>query len=66
VLDVTFGEDLRRQQDRQGAANLAAVRRLAVSMLRQETTIKRGIKTKRLACAIDPEYLLHVLKTACF
>lgn len=66
VLDVTFGEDVRRQQDRQGAANLAAVRRLAVSILRQDTTIKRGVKTKRLACAIDPEYLLRVLKTARF
>jgi predicted transposase YbfD/YdcC len=28
-LDVAFGEDSRRQQDRHGAANLAAVRRLA-------------------------------------
>ena len=36
VLDVTFGEDARRQQDRTGAANLAAVRRLAVSLLRPE------------------------------
>ncbi len=64
TLDVTFGEDARRQQDREGAANLAAVRRLALSLLRQETTIKRGVKTKRLACAIDPDYLLRVLKTA--
>ena len=29
VLDVAFGEDAERQQDRNGAANLAAVRRLA-------------------------------------
>jgi predicted transposase YbfD/YdcC len=65
-LDVTFGEDSRRQQDRNGAANLAAVRRLALSLLRQEKTNKRGLKNKRLACALDPDYLLHVLANARF
>ena len=49
VLDVMFGEDSARQQDRHGAANLAAVRRLAVSLLRQEKTLKRGAKCKRMA-----------------
>lgn len=65
-LDVTFGEDARRQQDRNGAANLAAVRRLALSLLRQEKTNKRGMKNKRLACALDPDYLLKVLANARF
>ena len=66
TLDVTFGEDSRRQQDRHGAANLAAVRRLALSLLRQEKTNKRGVKNKRLACALDPIYLLTVLHNAQF
>lgn len=66
ILDVTFGEDSRRQQDRNGAANLAAVRRLAVSLLRQEKTNKRGVKNKRLQCALDPRYLLKVLANAKF
>ncbi len=66
VLDVTFGEDARRQQHRHGAANLAAVRRMAVTLLRQDTTVKRGVKTKRLKCALDPNYLLKVLKQAKF
>jgi predicted transposase YbfD/YdcC len=65
-LDVTFGEDVRRQQDRDGAANLAAVRRLALSLLRQEKTNQRGLKNKRLACALDPDYLLTVLENAKF
>lgn len=64
VLDVAFGEDARRQQDRNGGANLGAVRRLALSLLRQEKTNKRGIKNKRLHCALDPNYLLQVLKNA--
>ena len=64
VLDVSFGEDARRQQDRNGGANLGAVRRLAVSLLRQEQTIERGAKCKRMACALDPNYLLKVFHNA--
>ena len=65
-LDVTFGEDWRRQQDRNGAANLGAIRRLALSLLRQEKTNKRGLKNKRFSCALDPNYLLQVLANAKF
>ncbi len=64
VLDVTFAEDARRQQDRNGGANLTAVRRLALSLPRQEQTIKRGAKCKRMACALDPNYLLKVFHNA--
>lgn len=64
VLDIAFGEDARRQQDRNGGANLAAVRRLAVSLLRQDQSIKRGAKCKRMACALDPDYLLRVIHNA--
>jgi predicted transposase YbfD/YdcC len=64
VLDIAFGEDARRQQDRQGAVNFAAVRRLAVSLLRQDKTLKRGAKCKRMACALDPTYLLQILREA--
>lgn len=66
VLDMAFGEDARRQQDRNGATNLAAVRRLAVSLLRQEKTCIRGAKAKRMVCALDPGYLLKVMHTAQF
>lgn len=65
-LDVTFGEDWRRQQDRNGAANLAAIRRLALSLLCQEKTNQRGLKNKRFACALDTDYLVKVLVTARF
>jgi predicted transposase YbfD/YdcC len=64
VLDVSFHEDAARQQDRNGSANLGAVRRLIVSLLRQEKTLKRGAKAKRMACALDTQYLLKVLATA--
>jgi predicted transposase YbfD/YdcC len=64
VLDVSFHEDTARQQDRHGSANLGAVRRLIVSLLRQETTLKRGARAKRMVCALDANYLLKVLATA--
>lgn len=66
VLDVAFSEDARRQQDRNGAANLAAVRRLAISVLRRENTVKRGARCKRMKCALDYHYLLRVLHNAKF
>jgi hypothetical protein len=50
--------------DRHGSANLAAVRRLIVSLLRQETTLQRGAKAKRMVCALDTDYLLKVFATA--
>src|SRR3954447_24560769 len=63
VLDVSFHEDTARQQDRNGSANLGAVRRLIVSLLRQEKTLKRGAKSKRMVCALDSNYLLKVLNS---
>ncbi len=66
VLDVVFGEDQRRPQDRHRAANFAAVRRLAVSLLRQEKTNTRGAKNKRFPLALDPNDLLKVQHTARF
>ena len=63
-LDVTFNEDAQTGHDRNGAANLAAVRRLALNVLRQETTSKLGLRKKRLACALDPAFLQEVIASA--
>ena len=63
VLAVSFHEDQRRQSHRYGATNLATVRRLVLSVLRQESTRSRGVKCKRLTCALDPHYLNTVLQT---
>ena len=45
---------------------MAAVQRLALSLLRQGKTNKRGLKNTRLACALDPDYLPTVLANAKF
>jgi predicted transposase YbfD/YdcC len=61
VLDVAFNEDRMRQRDRNGIENLALLNRLAVSLLRQDKTVKGGVKCKRKAAGWDDDYLLHLL-----
>jgi predicted transposase YbfD/YdcC len=59
-LDVTFGEDDSRVQQRNAVANLAVVRRLALNLLKQEST-EMSIAKKRFAAALDPDYLEQIL-----
>jgi len=61
VLDVVFGEDQARARTEQAAENLAAMRRLAVNLLRRDTLCKRSLKGKLMRAAIDPDYLRHLL-----
>jgi predicted transposase YbfD/YdcC len=61
VLDVAFNEDRMRQRDRHGIENLALLNRLAVSLLRQDQTVKAGVKCKRKTAGWDDAYLLHLL-----
>jgi predicted transposase YbfD/YdcC len=61
VLDVAFNEDRMRQRDRNGIENLALLNRLAVSLLRQDTSIKAGVKCKRKTAGWSDDYLLHIL-----
>jgi predicted transposase YbfD/YdcC len=61
VLDVSMAEDHSRVRQGNGQANLALLRRIALNLLKQETTLKRGIKAKRLKAALSTDYLLQVL-----
>lgn len=63
VLDVVFGEDQARARTEQAAENLAAMRRLAINLLRRDKKCKRSIKGKLIRAAIDPDYLRHLLTT---
>jgi len=62
-LDVSFAEDKNRVSQRHGAENLALVRRLALSLLKQHPD-KKSIACKRLQAALDPEFLLEVAALA--
>jgi predicted transposase YbfD/YdcC len=60
-LDVTFREDSNREQGRNGAANLALVRKLALSLLKQHSS-KESMACKRLHAALDVDFLQEVVQ----
>ena len=61
VLDVSFGEDDSRVRNGNGAENLAALRRMALNTLKQETALRVGISAKRKKAGWDTQYPLKVL-----
>jgi predicted transposase YbfD/YdcC len=61
ALNVSFAEDQSRIRKGHAAENFSRIRRIALNLLRRETTKKRGIKGKGLAAAWDHDYLLKLL-----
>jgi predicted transposase YbfD/YdcC len=61
VLDVGFDEDRSRLRKDHGPANLALLRRLAVSVLKQANGGKGRIRGKRLTAGWDNDFLEHAL-----
>jgi predicted transposase YbfD/YdcC len=61
VLDVAFGEDASRKRAGHAAQNFSLLNRIALNLLKQDTSLKRGIKGKRLKAAWDHPYLLKLL-----
>lgn len=60
MLDVGFSEDECRIREKISGKNLATLRRLALNLLKQEST-KAGMKRKRFKAALDEAYLLKVI-----
>lgn len=60
-LDVSFHEDDSRVRQGNAPQNFAILRHMALNLLKQETTFKRGVKARRLKAAWDNDYLLKVL-----
>jgi predicted transposase YbfD/YdcC len=61
ILDISFREDESRLHKDHGPENLALIRRLAVSLLRNETGAKVGVACKRKTAGWSNDYLLKVL-----
>lgn len=59
-LDVSFGEDASRIQDRHTAANFGLLRKMALNVLKQHPR-KDSIARKRKAAALDPDFLAETL-----
>jgi predicted transposase YbfD/YdcC len=62
-LDLSFGEDDSRIQERNGAANFALLRKMALSLLKQNPA-KDSIARKRKAAALDLAFLAEILAGA--
>ena len=62
VLDVTFREDDCRVRKDHAPANFSTVRKLALNLLRSETSTKLSIPRKQARAARKPEYLDLLLK----
>jgi predicted transposase YbfD/YdcC len=60
-LDIAFREDQNRTRDTNAGANLGVIRRVATSLLKQDSG-KGSIKAKRFNAALDHNYLLQVLQ----
>jgi predicted transposase YbfD/YdcC len=61
VLDVAFREDDSRVRTGHATENLGIVRQIALNLLKQETSAKVGVATKRLMAGWDHAYLAKVL-----
>lgn len=64
VLDVTFKEDTSRIRTAHAPLNMALLKRLAISVLNQETSKKRSIRQKAKRAAMSPDYMIEVLAAA--
>jgi predicted transposase YbfD/YdcC len=58
---MAFGEDQCRIRRDHAPQNLATLRKLALNLLRQDTTAKSGLKARRRAAGWDNDYLLRIL-----
>jgi len=63
-LDVTFDEDCCRIRKEHAPENIAAVRHIALNLLRQEHSYQMSLRQKRPLCSLDEDYLLMVLSRA--
>lgn len=61
ILDIAFDEDRHRLRKEHGPQNFAVLRHIALNLLKQETSLKRSIKGKRLFAGWNQDYLLKVL-----
>ena len=62
VLDVAFKEDHSQVRTQNAAENLALVRRLVASAVKQDQKVDTGTKNKRMRAGWDGEYREHLVR----
>ncbi|OED43329.1 hypothetical protein AB833_04025 [Chromatiales bacterium (ex Bugula neritina AB1)] len=60
-LDVSFDEDQNRLRKGHAAENIAMMNKIALNLLKNEKSLKLGVKNKRLKAGWDNGYLMKVL-----
>ncbi|MDC9606890.1 ISAs1 family transposase [Xenorhabdus griffiniae] len=60
-LDVSFGEDSQRLRSGHAAENVALINKIALNLLKNEKSVKVGVKTKRQKAGWDNDYMMKVL-----
>jgi hypothetical protein len=61
ILDVTFGEDDSRVRTANGPKNLGTLRRVALNLIKNETTEKGSKKMKSFRAGLTNRYLEKIL-----
>ena len=64
-LDVTFREDQSRKV-KNAARNFSAVNKMALAILKNDTTVKGSVNLKRLKAGWDEDYLSKLLQANAF
>ena len=63
-LDVSFREDESRIRHAHSAENFVIMRHMALNLLKNDKTVKLGVKNKRLRAGWDENYLANLLRSA--
>ena len=61
VMDVTFREDESRIHKDHGGENVSWLRRLAITLIKNDTTRKDSIRAKRIRAGYDTDYLQDII-----
>ena len=64
TLDMAFREDESRIRTGRAQESMAALRRIALALLKRDTITKAGIQSRRLKAGWDHDYLLGLLAAA--
>ena len=61
VLDIDFREDACRVRDRNAAANLSVIRKIAINLVKADKSKKGSIKGRRKAAGWDNAYMQKII-----
>jgi predicted transposase YbfD/YdcC len=62
ILDVAFNEDQSRKRAKNAAENFGILNRLALNIIKTDTSVKASVKRKRKMAGWDDLYLEHLLR----